>query len=119
MGCCDSYDDNILVSVAINSVFRVTFSVLIFKISGNVAFEKTASQGPNTDFTYEASYANDGDHNRNSGMRGCAWAFSPNMVPAWWEVDLGDDYVINYISVTTRDIKAKRKSQMQRRKCNP
>ena len=78
--------------------------------SGNVAFQKSASQGPHTDRGYVASQAIDGSHSRTSDMRSCSRASSHTPELAWWEVDLGDDYVIKHVSITPGGSREERKS---------
>ena len=70
---------------------------------GNVAFGKEVVQSGTFSWSEEdgneASFAVDGDINNNFPLRGgqCASTYAGNN--AWWEVRLGDQYVISHITI--------------------
>ena len=75
-----------------------------FIIAGNVAYGKPATQGPNTYGDYDASRAVDGNVNQDLSAGSCAHPLDNTGSPdtAWWEVDLGDEYVIQSVTIYDR-----------------
>ena len=67
-----------------------------------MALHKNATQN-NVDTSYVASNAVDGDHDR---IRSCIRTEEDLNTAAWWMVDLGADYIIYNITITTRNINA-------------
>ena len=75
-------------------------SVLFY--AGNVAYNKTAIQS-GTHNGHVASRAVDGDIGPNLAHGRCAHPADDNRQPAWWFVDLGEVYQINYIVFFARN----------------
>ena len=82
--------------------FRTLFN-LILRFTGNVAYDKTATQGPARRWPHDADRAIDGSHDPYLIRRHCAYADNGNRQnPAWWQVDLGDNYVVISVKITNR-----------------
>ena len=73
-------------------------------ITGNVAYDKTATQGPRTSLNQNAVNAIDGSHDPRVGFGRCAYAEGGSRTnQAWWQVDMGDTYVVISVNITNRD----------------
>ena len=72
-------------------------------ISGNVAYQKTASQS-GTSFQHPPELAVDGDtYQKLDAGRYCANPSGGTRDnPAWWQVDLGQEHVVYNVTVIDR-----------------
>ena len=70
--------------------------------TGNQAYLKPATQGPGTWEDYVASRAVDGNHSPDLDSGHCAHPAGADGQQAWWQVDLGGDYVVVSINITNR-----------------
>ena len=81
----------------------IKYRVYIFVIStGNQAYLKPATQGPATFEDNVASRAVDGNHSPDLDSGYCAHPTGADGQQAWWQVDLGGDYVVVSINITNR-----------------
>ena len=73
-------------------------------VPGNVAYNKTATQGEGTRPNSGAELANNGNHNPFFADGICAHPIDKvqPLEPAWWQVDLGNTYVILSVNITNR-----------------
>ena len=73
-------------------------------VPGNVAYNKTATQGEGTRPNSGAELANNGNHNPIFADGICAHPidYSNRKEPAWWQVDLGYTYVVLSVNITNR-----------------
>ena len=88
------------ISVVSKKMTNTTIVDLLF--TGNVAYNKTAYQGPRTYRIYNASLAVDGNHNPHFVNGSCAHPQGQSWQLPWWQVDLGAIYVISSINITNR-----------------
>ena len=70
--------------------------------TGNQAYLKPATQGPHTFEDNVASRAVDGNHSPDLDSGHCAHPAGADGQQAWWQVDLGGDYVVVSINITNR-----------------
>ena len=78
---------------------------LVIHSLGNVAYGKNAEQGPVTYSGNVAGRAIDGNHNPVLGQGHCVYARdNSGQNLAWWQVDLGETYVVISINITNRNL---------------
>ena len=80
------------------------FHTNVTNIPGNVAFGKSATQS-RTWGGHGASRAVDGDTTPDINSGHCAHPSRSNNRKAWWMVDLGQQHVIQYVTLFGRDSK--------------
>ena len=72
-------------------------------VSGNVAYNKTANHGPDP-WRFPSERAIDGNHDPEMGRGSCVWPHDGDRrVLPWWQVDLGDTYVVISVRITNRN----------------
>ena len=84
---------------------KASMSWFTLRFAGNVAYNKSATQGPETFVDLVASQAVNGNHNPKSGAGNCIHTDDTVQPPdpGWWQVDLGSTYVVLDVNITNRD----------------
>ena len=81
----------------------------MFWFPGNVAYNKTATHGPRTVSPHVANRAIDGNHDPRLGYNHCAYSDGGSSEnTAWWQVDLGDTYVVFSVNITNRSVEKRK-----------